>query len=156
MTTKPTFDSRATTLDHIHQVRDNIDSFVKVMLDRGCVHDASKLVEPEKSVFDEVLPLFEGVAYGSPEYSALLTRMKPALGHHYSANSHHPEHYGADGIAGMDLFDLVEMICDWKAAANRNPADGVKLDHNINLFGIEPQLARILANTFKRWPDADR
>jgi hypothetical protein len=39
-------------------------------------------------------------------------------------NSHHPEHYGNRGISGMDLFDVVEMMCDWMAAARRNPADG--------------------------------
>ena len=154
MTTNPPFNSRATTLDHIHRVRNDIETFVTVMLARGRAHDASKLAEPEKSVFDEILPRFKGVAYGSPEYADLLQRMKPALDHHYSANSHHPEHYGADGIAGMDLFDLVEMICDWKAAAVRNPGDGVKLDYNVELFGIEPQLAHILANTLARWPHA--
>jgi hypothetical protein len=57
-------------------------------------------------------------------------------------------------VAGMDLFDVVEMLCDWMAAAKRNPADGVKLDHNVRVFGISPQLASILANTLERWPAA--
>ena len=52
----------------------------------------------------------------------------------------------------MDLFDLVEMVCDWIAAAERKPNDGVKLAYNVLLFGIEPQLASILANTLARWP----
>jgi hypothetical protein len=52
----------------------------------------------------------------------------------------------------MDLFDLVEMFCDWIAAAKRNPADGVKLAYNVELFGIQDQLASILANTLARWP----
>jgi hypothetical protein len=73
------------------------------------------------------------------------------LAHHYAANSHHPEHY-KEGIAGMDLFDLVEMFCDWKASAERNPADGVKLEYNVRQFDISPQLAAILANTLARWP----
>ena len=53
----------------------------------------------------------------------------------------------------MDLFDLVEMFCDWMAAAKRNPADGVKLAYNVGLFGIQDQLASILANTLARWPE---
>ena len=68
------YDSRADTLAHIHEVRDNIDTFVAGMLARGRRHDASKLEEPEKSVLDRVLPLLDGVAYGSPEYEAVVER----------------------------------------------------------------------------------
>lgn len=78
--------------------------------------------------------------------------MGAALEHHYRANSHHPKHHGAARVAGMDLFDVVEMVCDWIASAARNPGDGVKLDYNVKLFGIEPQLAGIIANTLQRWP----
>ena len=92
------------------------------------------------------------MAYGTPEYEAVLERAGPALEHHYRRNSHHPEHYGPAGVAGMDLFDLVEMVCDWMAAAERNPDDGVKLEYNVRLFGIEPQLASVLGNTLARWP----
>lgn len=52
----------------------------------------------------------------------------------------------------MDLFDLVEMVCDWMAAAEREPEDGVGLAYNVRLFGVEPQLAIIIANTLARWP----
>ncbi len=52
----------------------------------------------------------------------------------------------------MDLFDLVEMVCDWMAVAKRNPEDGVKLAYNVELFGIQDQLAAIIANTLARWP----
>ena len=34
-------------------------------------------------------------------------------------NRHHPEHFGEDGIRGMNLPDVVEMLCDWKAASER-------------------------------------
>jgi hypothetical protein len=149
---KAAYDSRAETLAHVHHVRDNIDVFVSAMLRRGSVHDASKLSDVEKPVFDEVLPLLKGITYGSPEWLAVVDRAAPALVHHYRHNSHHPEHYGNRGIAGMDLFDVVEMMCDWMAAARRNPEDGVKIDYNVRQFGIEPQLASILANTLARWP----
>lgn len=147
----PEYDSRADSLAHIHRVRDHIDTFVSAMLERGRVHDASKFGAAEKPTFDEILPLLRGLSYGSPEYVALVKRAWPALQHHYRENSHHPEHF-ADGVAGMDLFDLVEMFCDWKAASERNPADGVKIDHNASIYGIAPQLVAILANTLARWP----
>jgi Family of unknown function (DUF5662) len=146
------YDSGPDTLAHIRRVRQRIDVFVSEMLARGRAHDASKLEEPEKAVLDRVLPLLDGVAYGSPEYEAVVERARPALEHHWRRDSHHPEHYGPAGVAGMDLFDLVEMVCDWLAAAERNPGDGVKLAYNIGLFGIEPQLASVIANTLARWP----
>ena len=146
------YDSRADTLAHIKLVRDYLDTFIVEMLHRGARHDASKLTAAEKPAFDLVIPLLTGVAYGSPEYQELVERVKPALEHHYAHNSHHPEHYRERGIAGMDLFDLVEMICDWMASAQRNPEDGVKLSYNTSLFAIEPQLESILANTLARWP----
>jgi hypothetical protein len=52
----------------------------------------------------------------------------------------------------MDLFDLVEMVCDWMAAAESYPGSEVKLAYNVGLFGIEPQLASVIANTLARWP----
>jgi hypothetical protein len=146
------YDSRADTLMHIQQVRDNIGLFVTEMLARARVHDASKLQEPEKSTFDRVLPSLAGVAYGSRDHEAIVERHRAVLDLHHQRNSHHPEHYGSDGVAGMDLFDIVEMVCDWMAAAERRPEDGVRLDYNVALFGIQPQLASVLANTLARWP----
>jgi hypothetical protein len=145
------YDSRADTLAHIQAVRDRIGTFVTEMLRRGSVHDASKFSPEEKPVLDRVLPSLQGVAYGSPAWQAAMDAAGPALAHHYRCNTHHPEHY-SQGIAGMDLFDVAEMLCDWMAAAERNPTDGVKLDHNARLFGIDAQLASILANTLRRWP----
>ncbi len=148
------YDSTADTLAHIHKVRDRIDAFVTVMLERGRVHDASKFSPAEKPAFDVTLGKLGTTPYGSPAFEAIVAEMGPALAHHHAHNSHHPEHYGDVGIAGMDLFDLVEMLCDWMAAAERVPGQGVDLAHNVRLFGITPQLAAILANTLARWPKA--
>ena len=66
----------------------------------------------------------------------------------FRSNSHHPEHY-ENGIYGMDLIDLVEMICDWKAASLRH-ADGnimKSLEINKERFNIDEQLFQILVNT---------
>ena len=149
------YDSRADSLRHIHHVRDNLDVFVAEMLRRGRAHDASKFSEAEKPALDEAFPLLKGVSYGSPAWDAVVDKLAPALEHHYRHNPHHPEHYGNEGVAGMDLFDIVEMVCDWMAAARRNPADGVKVAYNVQKFGIEPQLAAIIVNTLERWPERD-
>jgi hypothetical protein len=108
-------DSRIDTYQHIQTVQRFMGHAIRNLLDRQRVHDQSKLVSPEKEAFDELTPKLAGLTYGSDEYRACLRSMKPAISHHHAANSHHPEHF-ADGIKGMSLLDLVELICDWKAA----------------------------------------
>jgi len=146
------YDSTGETLRHIHRVRDHLNTVIAALLERGRVHDASKFSAVEKPVLDSIYPRLRGLAYGSPPYMALVREAWPGLQHHYRHNSHHPEHY-ENGIAGMDLLDLIEMFCDWKAASERNPGDGVKIDHNARIYAIAPQLAEILVNTLARWPE---
>jgi hypothetical protein len=67
-----------------------------------------------------------------------------------AANSHHPEHY-SNGIQGMSLLDVIEMLCDWKAAGLRH-ADGnifKSLEINKDRYKISTQLYSILFNTAK-------
>lgn len=148
MADEPEYDSRRDTLAHIERVRDLLDEVRSRLHGRGAVHDESKLAEPEKSAFDEYTPKLKGTTYGSDEYKGFLAALKPALDHHYAANSHHPEHY-PDGIAGMSLLDLIEMFVDWKAATERH-ADGdlgESIEINAKRFGLSDQLAAILRNT---------
>lgn len=62
------------------------------------------------------------------------------------------------GIYGMDLFDLMEMLCDWKAAGMRHDDGDIMESLRINKerFEIGPQLDAILRNTVERyikpWP----
>jgi len=119
---------------------------------RAQVHDASKLQPFEKSFFDEFTPRLKALTYGSPEYVACLAAMKPGLEHHYQNNRHHPEHH-ADGIRGMTLLDLVEMLCDWKAATERH-ADGSlakSLVHNRGRFAYSSELQQIFENTAREF-----
>jgi len=80
-----------------------------------------------------------------------LAELKPALDHHYSHNSHHPEHY-ENGIDDFTLADLVEMFFDWKAASERhNDGDVLKsIEINKQRFGLSEQLCKIFENT-ERW-----
>lgn len=150
------FDSAPDTMAHIRRVQELLRVMVAELGSRGLVHDASKLTGPEKSAYDRAVPEMRKHPYGSPEYKAATALLGPALEHHFAHNSHHPEHY-PEGIAGMDLLDVVEMLCDWRAAAERPPGDGtVKLDVSSERFGIEPQLAAILANTLQRWLPVER
>lgn len=114
---------------------------------RAVVHDDSKLQEPEKSCFDEWTPKLKEFEFGGDEYKAALAKMGEGLKHHYESNSHHPEHY-QNGINGMTLADLVEMFCDWLAAAEAKNVP-VDMDYLISRFGISEQLASILINSLR-------
>jgi hypothetical protein len=187
------------TVAHIERVQSLILTAINNLSFRAVKHDLSKLEEPEKSAFDRLKALsLSGMAYGSEEYRACLRAEKPAIEHHYKANSHHPEFYpkrstavemrgaldyltalriadesgdhlvplGKDhpsvkavaaaveaeesSVGNMSLFDVLEMLLDWKAATERMKDGGdirASLVHNIERFKLSPQLAAILGNT---------
>lgn len=142
------FDSRPDTYAHIGVVRRLLGVVVKALLDRADGHDASKLDDPEREMFDEFTPKLKHSTYGSDEYKGFLDGMGEALRHHYDHNAHHPEHH-PDGIAGMTLVDLTEMICDWIAATRRHDDGDIYRSIAVNQerFGYDDQLKRILRNT---------
>ena len=144
------YDSTEDTKEHIGYVQKFLNNIQNAINTRLYVHDNSKLQEPEKSMYDEYTPKLRAMTYGSDEYKACLKEMGVALKHHYENNSHHPEHY-PNGINGMSLLDVIEMLADWKAAGLRH-ADGSmqqSLKVNKERFGISDQLAEILQNTVR-------
>jgi Family of unknown function (DUF5662) len=157
MTDAP-YDSREATAEHIEAVRRLLYEVIRDLGLRAIRHDESKLKAPEKEGFDRFTPLLGNMEYGSPEYMQALKDMGPTLEHHYAHNDHHPQHF-EDGIAGMDLVQLIEMLADWKAATARSPGGDIiaSILTNRERFDYGPELERILLNTVKRlgW-QADR
>jgi hypothetical protein len=149
-TPTPGYDSKEDTLKHIQNVQNKILFAIVDLGHRASIHDQSKLESPEKEVYDKFTPLLAGLEYGSHEYKNTLKKMQVGIDHHYANNPHHPEYY-VDGINGMNLLDLVEMLCDWKAAGERHkdkPADIFKsIEINAERFKIDDQLKQILLNT---------
>lgn len=147
MTDQP-YDSRGDTLEHITKVRDFLTECIARLEMRSRLHDLSKLEDPEKSMFDLFTPQLRKIEYGSPEYKLCLEAMGPALIHHYENNSHHPEHF-QNGINGMSLVDLIEMLADWKAAGSRHEGGNLETSLVLNRarFKIDDQLFEILRNT---------
>lgn len=147
------YDSTPDTQEHIDKVRSRLEEVVEDLQQRGDVHDFSKLMPPEKEGWDIATPKLKDLVYGTEEYRAALRELKSTVQHHYSVNDHHPEFYieqGFEGVNGMTLMAIVEMLCDWKAASERtkqvNTFEG-NLPYNFERFGIDPQLAQILKNT---------
>lgn len=136
------------TLTHINVVRKLLSQVVIELNRRADAHDATKLEPPELPIFVEYTPKLVNCTYGSEEYQTFLKEMQPALAHHYAENRHHPEHF-PNGINDMTLVDVIEMVCDWKAATLRNKDGDVStsIERNKARFGISDQLAKILHNT---------
>lgn len=84
------------------------------LIANGCVHDTSKFYGME----------FENIAYStsnnSQEENAKL-KMKMAISHHCSTNSHHPEHW--NGIKNMPRVAMAEMVADWKSRSEEFGTD---------------------------------
>jgi len=150
MTEQKPYDSQADTLLHIKRVAELLGIVAAEMIHRGAIHDDSKLEDPEKTYFDMYTPLLKHSTYESEEYKGFRTQLKVALDHHYANNSHHPEHY-ENGIDGMNLFDVIELFMDWKAAGERH-ADGniyKSIEINKDRFKMSDQLVNIFNNTAK-------
>lgn len=142
------YDSRPDTLKHSQRVGELLVELVKELLDRSTCHDRSKTEPPEVAVFDEYTPLLKTSTYGSDKYKAQLAAMSEGLKHHYASNRHHPEHF-ADGVAGMTLVDVAEMLADWKAATERSETGDLakSLEIQQGRFGLSDDLLSILRNT---------
>jgi len=142
--------SNLETIKHIHSVRQNLYKMIENLDERARTHDQSKLESPEQEIFGENYEQLGKTEYGTPEYNALLEKVKPAITHHYANNRHHPEHW-PNGVNDMTLLDLVEMLCDWKSATSRNKNGNIRKSIEINSerFNMSPQLKQIFENTVR-------
>lgn len=154
--TQLTLEQRATnaeTRKHIMRVGQCINRVIHALLKRAEDHDACKLESPEVEIFTKFTPKLQGTNYGengqeSKEYQDMKAQMKSALEHHYARSRHHPEHF-ENGVNDMNIIDLIELFCDWKAASERHATGNLRksIEINANKFGICPQLAKILDNS---------
>jgi hypothetical protein len=141
-------DSTLETLRHSRRVDELLLQMVSDIQARITKHDLSKMEQPELPIFDEFSPKLKESTYGSDEYFGFLGQMQVALDHHYASNRHHPEHFEY-GVDEMTLVDVVEMLCDWKAATERH--DDGDLERSLGIqqtrFNLSKQLVNILHNT---------
>ena len=146
------FETMVQTYEHKQNVSIYMSGIIRNLLSRSILHDDSKLKSPEVEIFTEYTPKLATSTYGSDEYKGYLKGMGVALEHHYQKNRHHPEYF-TDGIAGMNLVDLIEMLCDWKAATLRhNDGDILKsIELNQKRFGYSDELKQILINTVNQY-----
>lgn len=147
-------DQRFKTFRHIETVRNFLNTVIKELLHRQENHDQSKFELEERERFDVYTPKLREITFGSEEYFQCLKEIKPALDHHYSKNRHHPEYFD-NGILGMNLIDLIEMVVDWKSSTMRHNDGDVynSIEINQKRFGYSDELKQIFINTAK-WIDS--
>lgn len=137
---------------HQQMVAEKMIFAAKRILDLAIKHDTSKLGDLEEPYYiDPVYTLnTESIEYGSDRYKEVTAQMGKGWEHHKIYNNHHPEFYEyfekeRDLFSKMNLFSLLEMLCDWIAASRRgdnNPMEPMKSKYNLT-----PQLESILENT---------
>lgn len=138
------------TIKHIHRVRHFLYLMIEELDKRARNHDQSKLESPEAEIFGEFGPELTKCEYLSPEYQETMKHVRVAIDNHYAKNRHHPEHF-PNGIEGMTLCDLQEMLCDWRAATERNKNGNIRMsiEKNIARYNLSPQLVQIMQNTVR-------
>jgi len=136
------------TWKHIAEVRGLLLIVIGKLFKKANRHDASKLQPPEFDLFVKYTPKLAKSIYGSKEYMRLLKELRPALDHHYAKNAHHPNHH-AKGIRGMNLIDLIEMLCDWATKKDKKEDIKQSIILNQKRFGYSDDLKLILLNTLR-------
>jgi hypothetical protein len=168
------YDSTQDTLAHIKEVQKLLGIVVDEFNYRAEKHDKSKLESPEKETFDIMTPKLKNSTYGSEEYKGFLKEMGIALDHHYQNNDHHPEYFGLrdicvktsieDGLDGhfkieqgysldkMDMFQIMEMLCDWYAASKRHSTGDLfkSIEINQKRFNYSDEMKELLKKTAKK------
>lgn len=147
----------ADTRKHQQIVAERLIAVAKKLLDRAVKHDASKLKEPERGAY--IGPVFalntEEVPYGSERYKELTKQMGAGWKHHEAVNDHHIGFHLPysvqtlnDPILCLDMFVLIEMCCDWIAAASRRGNEPVlALKAMAEKYPIDEQLQQVIRNT---------
>ena len=138
-------------IEHKKIVSDLLDVFCQMLKRRAVEHDNSKLTSPEREGFAKSLANNgNNHPYESTDYAKAIIDISEAVLHHHANNPHHPE-YHADGIAGMNLIDLMEMFADWFAAAQQNTNGDIcrSIYLGSERFKMSEQLTAIFENTKK-------
>ena len=147
--TNDTRGAELVTRKHMQRVSELLGDAAVELIRRAKTHDLSKLTDTELGPLQDMQNIIDAegqTPYGGEEYKRRTALLKPMLDHHYSNNPHHPEYY-EDGVDGMDLFDVLEMVHDWKAASERGEESSISISASVERFGISDQLAQVIRNT---------
>ena len=138
-------------IEHKHIVSNLLSRCAEQLLERGMNHDAGKISKIERD--NCVVPVWEihqgVVKFGSDRHKELIRQLGVGWEHHKQHNDHHVTIERP--ICSMDLFQILEMVCDWIAVASVAGNDPVMaLDQMIeDGHPIQEQIELVIRNTLK-------
>lgn len=136
-------------MEHKMRVHIKMSVLARELVTRGNTHDNSKLKTPEVDIYSAHIEELSSAKYGTPEYDAVLDKIKPALDHHHKENDHHPQHF-ENGIVDMNLVQMLEMLCDITIAAEMKGQDILEsLPEWMKRNDVPENYYTILRNTIK-------
>ena len=137
------------TMRHIRTIQGYMTLIGTEWVERTRRHDESKLDDIELYGYVGIAEATKGLTAGSQEYLDALEPYKTVIRRHYILNDHHPEHF-ANRVNGMNLIQVLEMVCDWIAAStDREMHPMQSIDAQCTRFNIDAQLKKIIINTME-------
>jgi hypothetical protein len=136
------------TYAHILEVGRLMSVLTAEMSARALTHDKSKMLVEDARIYARMAKEMSGLPYGTPAYKAVFEKYRLFIRNHHISNRHHPEYF-SDGIRGMNLVDLSEMLCDWIASRSKNRGGSIlrSIDVGQKRFGFSDELRAVLLNT---------
>lgn len=133
---------------HKFVVLQHINIIIQDLIKRAEEHDMSKFSESEFAGLIAAHEDIQAHPFGTPEHEEARKKHSTVFNSHYKENRHHPEHF-ENGVEGMTLVDLIEMLCDWKSSSMRTSEGSIEnsIKSAAEKYNIEPQLLKILENT---------
>lgn len=141
-------DSLIKTRRHRNIVSNLMNLLIMELHKKAETHDQSKLESPEAEIFAFYPDYIEESNYMSEEYQSLIKHYNEAITHHFQNNSHHPEHF-KNGVKDMNIIEIIEMLCNWKANLKDCESLDTKIKKYKKLYGLSNDLTNILLNTSK-------
>ncbi len=141
----------ASLVRHQKHLEANIEKLIGELSYRAKMHDQSKLSKDEFSGFVNIHNVARNNPIGSPEYEASM-RTATCIQRHFTKNSHHPEYHSS--VEDMGWLDIIEMVLDWKAAADTYGMVTVRdsLDYQFNRHKFTSE-QKWLINQVLNWID---
>lgn len=140
-------------LVHRDLVRKNMHKFISKFQERAIMHDISKLYADEFDGFVEADNNKTWAKYGTLEYLKQIKKNK-GIQLHLERNTHHPEYwqkepttgcYLPDGHKEMPFLDILEMVIDWKSAAETYGTDFQEsIEYSIDRFKFDEKQAWLI------------
>lgn len=126
------------TLYHQRLVQQLMIKISQEIEKRAFSHDNSKL-NTEFPGLVNINYIAREQGFGSEDYQESLK--SEMVQHHWKVNDHHPEHF-EKGISEMDLVQIIEMVCDWRA---------VSIQKNLNFHDMLQEQKKRFNPSEKEW-----